>query len=34
MDNQFLELWKAMVKLASILAKEVSNDEDALHKCN
>lgn len=30
MDNQFLELWKAMVKLASILAKEVSNDEDAL----
>ena len=30
MDNQFLELWKAMVKLASILAKEISNDGDAL----
>ena len=30
MSEEFIELWKAMVKLASILAKEISNDGDAL----
>ena len=30
MSEEFMELWKAMVKLASMLAKEVSNDEEAL----